>query len=1102
MRRRRTANNNAMKYDDGQASSLSIPGRSGEGTGKSSRQLIRERLLQRMDERLARCRRLALCAPGGAGKTTLMQQYAARFRGYASWLTLEAGRLYLHDLACRLLEKVQLPAAPPDGVAANAVLLDAGHDEAALAAIVLDAMARRGRTEDACLLLLDNVQLVADQPEACAFLERILKHLPPTWRCVLASRMPMERLARGLALGVDVIDAEEIRFTRSEQHAYFRELHGMHLSPRQLHALDTKVQGWALALPLFVTLNTGDLSLGQDQDMAVLAERLFRILLSGLDVRASLSLYLFALIEEFLPDELRPAGALGRSARALLDGLLEKGVLQIAGLAGYAHSPMRLHPLFREYLLDQAALRMSRVDRQRCRIAAARCLARRGDALAAAACYLEAGAFGKAAQLLVQAGPGALQRGRHQAVGELTGKLPDRVLKRDPWLWLLHESARNLQRAARDTRSIQALIERFAREGERRGELLAIAELLVRRGEILGRLDACTRDLVRRADRLLEEIGAELDASTRAKVEALIGISHVFIPYGQERAYARLNDAVTSARALGLVNLQARAGAFMALFHMRTGDLEHALLDLEGVHGLLNRPALSSDNRALIHGCVANALFLGGKFTALREHLDGLPVGSMETSAMGELLGSYFLRWRIRLMAAQGEWEKAGQLVERGLRDVKVRNNPYVEGMLLEDAAMLRALEGDASALRLLEQSEALLRREGHRYDHHHWVYHLIASGIVYLQLGRTQRAVPVLEEASRLAQEAGKRIQYLSAQAYLALAWYRLGDEAACAACFGRFAGELARQPKARVYYGWHPVLKALFAWAARAPRTRVLAERMLREQWDETLLEGEVVPLLHLNLLGEFRLEQKRRRVAGASDVTPQQRMLLVLLATQRSHRLPVTEIQALFWPNVPEEKARGNLDVMLSRLRQALGKRLIDGKASRYLRLRNGILSLEGCVVDADRFEGKVRQGLEHVSSGRRWEGALSLEEAVRLYRGAYASGMDALYQVLDRRAFLEKRYAEAVHALAEFRVSSGRVDQARELLQQALEYCGDADVLYRCLYALLAETGAHVQAAKLLERYRAMLQESGLSPQEVDALVDEVLTTRAGDPTGCG
>ncbi len=79
-----------------------------------------------------------------------------------------------------------------------------------------------------------------------------LEHLPPRLHITVATRIdPLLSLARWRTRGqLTEIRSSDLRFTAEETAAFFQQALGLHLSAEEIHALDTRTEGWIAGLQL------------------------------------------------------------------------------------------------------------------------------------------------------------------------------------------------------------------------------------------------------------------------------------------------------------------------------------------------------------------------------------------------------------------------------------------------------------------------------------------------------------------------------------------------------------------------------------------------------------------------------------------------------------------------------------------------------------------------------------------------------------------------------------------------------------------------------------------------------------------------------------
>lgn len=214
-----------------------------------TRVVPRSRLFERLNEGLRSGRKLTLLsAHAGFGKTTLASEWLATSDRPVAWLSLEAGdndlprflsyliaavQTVKPTLGVRLLTALQSPQPPP----ADSVLTTWLNE------LVADPQP--------FILVLDDYHSLESKPidNALAF---VIDHLPPQMHLVIATREdPNLPLARLRAQGqLTEVRAADLRFTPSEAAGFLIQVMGLHLSPDEVAALETRTEGWVAGLQL------------------------------------------------------------------------------------------------------------------------------------------------------------------------------------------------------------------------------------------------------------------------------------------------------------------------------------------------------------------------------------------------------------------------------------------------------------------------------------------------------------------------------------------------------------------------------------------------------------------------------------------------------------------------------------------------------------------------------------------------------------------------------------------------------------------------------------------------------------------------------------
>jgi len=212
-----------------------------------ARPTLEQRLLQALGEQ----RLVLLVAPAGSGKTALLVRALEQLSEDhdAAWVALDAGDDLHRLLQClwQALEPFDLPwRISPEALATMAASADARDQQRAADEIVNTL--EQGELAHG-VIALDDLHHV-DDPQALAFIDRVLPRLPERWTvAVTTRRQPALRcLSRLRAAGLlTELGAADLRFTRDEALAL---LSSAGVESNAAEALYRRTLGWPAGLRL------------------------------------------------------------------------------------------------------------------------------------------------------------------------------------------------------------------------------------------------------------------------------------------------------------------------------------------------------------------------------------------------------------------------------------------------------------------------------------------------------------------------------------------------------------------------------------------------------------------------------------------------------------------------------------------------------------------------------------------------------------------------------------------------------------------------------------------------------------------------------------
>jgi LuxR family transcriptional regulator, maltose regulon positive regulatory protein len=412
--------------------------------------MARPALEQHLLAALSEQRLVLLVAPGGSGKTALLVRAIEQLpvgHGVA-WVALDAGDDLHRLLQClwQALEPFDLPwRASPDALAALAASADARERQHAADEIVNTLECSELAHG---VIAVDDMHHV-DDPQALAFIDRLLQRLPERWTVVVTTRLEpaLSGLARLRAAGLlTELRGADLRFTRDEALAL---LLPAGVEPAAAEALHRRTMGWPAGLRL---------ALGGARGAApgsAIDRQAFDFLSSEVLAQLDNGLREFLLQTSVLHElDAARCEALTGDVRswAHLDALERLDLF--VSVVGDAPRTLRLHDLFRDALRHH--LRLERPGDHAALLV--RAAANEGDVVRRQGLLLAAGRPDEAAASLRASSPRLMFEGGVHTVVRLAEQFPPEFARRSAdwqdaagdakWrLWRNAEAAQHLQAA-------------------------------------------------------------------------------------------------------------------------------------------------------------------------------------------------------------------------------------------------------------------------------------------------------------------------------------------------------------------------------------------------------------------------------------------------------------------------------------------------------------------------------------------------------------------------------------------------------------------------------------------------------------------------------
>jgi LuxR family transcriptional regulator, maltose regulon positive regulatory protein len=212
--------------------------------------IARQQLVSRLEREVPRRRLIAVAAPAGYGKTTLLAEWARKSAIAVAWLSLSDRdndrEQFLRYLLAAWAEVVPGIAESPLGFLLGS---HAPDHEAVLAAFVNQGSEAAGHIA----FVLDDYHVISE-PAVHSALTYLIDHLPPNLHFVLSFRaepeLPIARYRARRQL-FELWD-DDLRFSPEETATLVERQMGLTLASDEAALLQTQTEGWAAGLQLSI----------------------------------------------------------------------------------------------------------------------------------------------------------------------------------------------------------------------------------------------------------------------------------------------------------------------------------------------------------------------------------------------------------------------------------------------------------------------------------------------------------------------------------------------------------------------------------------------------------------------------------------------------------------------------------------------------------------------------------------------------------------------------------------------------------------------------------------------------------------------------------
>ncbi|WP_344737601.1 AAA family ATPase [Microbacterium awajiense] len=629
---------------------------------------------------------IAVSAPAGFGKTTLLAEWAQLEEREIAWVSLDAG----DDDPTALLTLLASACAAFSPLAESAIAQMRGVGVAPLARAAPLLSAVLAASPEPFVLFVDDLHF-ADSPGCQDVLEVAVAGVPAGSQVILASRRETPLIARMRTAGVAAeVAASDLSLASDDARALFARV-GASIADDELDSIVAKSEGWPAGLFLCAQIVRADGdTAGISGDHRYLADYLYRECIARLPPDVQRFLRRTAVLTKFSADACVDVADEDR-AREMIHEIDTANLFLIP--LDRERGWYRYHALFREYLLAELEREEGAAAVQALHRRAAAWLGDQGLAEAAVEHLLLAGDLDRAAVVTADVALSLYDRGRMLTIRRWLGAIgPDEIRRHPPaaviagWAGALSGDIAEGERWAHVLEGIET---DHACAGEEGADVAAARAML--------RAAMCRYGAKRALDDALCGVSRQpLWSPWRAVAQHLVGSAQLLVG-DEDAARDAFLDAVDLSEATGIVDPAILSEPELALLAMRANRVADARAHAErGV-------ALVESSTMIGYPVTGLALAVGARM-ALRDERPDRARQRLARAMRARVDSTYllpFLSVRTRLQlakahASMGDHAAARHLIHE-IDDVFAKR-PDLGTLVEQVEAFRRSLDGDAFA--------------------------------------------------------------------------------------------------------------------------------------------------------------------------------------------------------------------------------------------------------------------------------------------------------------------------------------------------------------------------------------------------------------------
>ncbi|BDD88079.1 hypothetical protein [Desulfofustis limnaeus] len=626
----------------------------------------------------------------------------------------------------------------------------------------------------------------------------------------------------------------------------------------------------------------------------------------------------------------------------------------------------------------------------------------------------------------------------------------------------------------------------FAAREDQHGELLARCRILNHQVLISGDYRLAS-PLLAETRTLFDRVHAQLPRETAIIAAQCLSSGYALCCGDLATAHRYGQWAAERAAGLNNENLIATARFALSCIALLSGNHRTVSSEIEKAFPFSCNASIGFGIRMALQIVQLTELSITGQDAALayhrQDHLARSEIGGWRQ----DIMTAYLELYSAISLIGRGQHEPACARLNRGLHLAAVNNSNHLTSLFLQYRALAEALLGNrANALNDLHAAETAREKAGGPFFQS---CQQIIGGATLALLGRYQEAVEKLLP-TRTA-EGGEATARTAAcgLGYLAFIEHHLNHPTPMRTYLEEWLAEVSRSGY-RCFWGFLPEVTGSLIDLAQEMKVEPVTAAHLARRLNRchTATEG-TIPLLDIKILGTCSLAVGAAHSCDLQDLTTHQRELFGQLISTPQQKISQEQVQLIFWPDSPPDKARKSFDTLMTRLRKTMSERL-SIPARNYITVEKGYVRLINATIDAQQFLRKARHGLKQAEHDLWWQAGTLFAAALSYWTEFRPLQVFASDQAQSFQDELVAVLRSICLVWSQKLIALERDQEALNLLERTRRILLTDEDTVSLRYRLFLKLNNPLQAREVLQTYYRELVQIGWSEQEAEDLAATV------------